>query len=433
MFRPSQALLYQQKRSLLSIHQPLPLSDKDAHKLLGLLKTSFRKHLDSEHGPPKSAMAGTSAKSGTPHMQGSRHTTQHFQSILTNPLIAKPQVTRGRPLPMDIFTHAVAKGMMTLESATNCLWMEQKRIRAAPFANVREGMKISGAGLVVLKWVMSNGWAEDLSFLANERFTGIFMYFLVAEGLQDVLWKWMMKYLTSNLEKIQTELRQRGMSGSLNVVFKSFLRQLSKAETRDSVCLDNAYLQLGRACTILEDLGFQNDDRDVLIAHAQKYLVGATIEGHSVRPQASEKAYATLLDTLPGKLMFHVGSEIQMAHLLLLHPTQPSVESALDVLSSWHELQEKATVSTPDLRGSNQLDIPAGTIRGVSSTTMGINLGFDATKFLLDKDRIAEADWVMKFLRETFPKELGEARQKELDVAAAEASSLEFLDSLRLT
>lgn len=81
---------------------------------------------------------------------------------------------------MDTFTKAVAKGIMTLDSATTCLRMEQKRLNDS-------GIKDSGAGLVVMKWVVSNGWADDLSFLTNKNFTGIFMYFLVAEGLQDVM------------------------------------------------------------------------------------------------------------------------------------------------------------------------------------------------------------------------------------------------------
>lgn len=195
------------------------------------------------------------------------------------------------------------------------------------------------------------------------------------------------------------------------------------AEATYSSCLDNAYLQLGKAYSFLQSIGFRQSDIDVLIASTQKYLIEMTINGRSIRPPASEDAYTKFLDTLPGKLVDSIGYEIRMAHILLLHPTQPTVESALEVLSSWDNLQT---------RGYRQLDKTSREMIGVSANTRGINLGFDATKFLLDQDRISEADWVMNFLRNTFPKELGETRQKELDEAAAEASSLDFLDSLRL-
>lgn len=219
------------------------------------------------------------------------------------------------------------------------------------------------------------------------------------------------------METIQAELRTKTFRSSKNP-----LLQLVMAEAKCS-CLDNAYLQLGKAYSFLQSIGFKQSEVEVLVVSAQKYLVDVTIHGRSTRPQASEEAYTTFLDTLPGKLLHSVGYEISIAHLILLHPTQPTVEPALEVLSSWDSLQTRGYLR-PDLKSSERV--------GISAATSGINLAFDATKFLLDHERLSEADEVMNFLRKTFPKELGETRQKELDEAAAEASSLDFLDSLRL-
>ncbi|ERS97023.1 hypothetical protein HMPREF1624_06350 [Sporothrix schenckii ATCC 58251] len=112
------------KGMLPKIHHPLPLNEKSRKKLLDTLTTSFRKHLDREHGlgddhaesavaaakktvtqpSTKAADAPTAATPiGTPS-SSPRHrpTDRHLRAILSNPLFTYDQLASRPNLPPSV-------------------------------------------------------------------------------------------------------------------------------------------------------------------------------------------------------------------------------------------------------------------------------------------------------------------------------------------
>ncbi|KIH93657.1 hypothetical protein SPBR_04246 [Sporothrix brasiliensis 5110] len=239
------------KGMLPKIHHPLPLNEKSRKKLLDTLTTSFRKHLDREHGlgdehaessvaaatktvtqsSTKSADAATAATPiGTPS-SSPRHrpTDRHLRAILSNPLFTYDQlasrpnlrssVTKAVPAaaanapgiltaaplssalahpstthaetaqrdPMDIFDWAVARGLMTTKRAAGCLLAKRREAVQSSHALAKTFMADTGAGLRVLQWLRASGLERDLSFVADTQFTSVLVQFLAAEPAMEAV------------------------------------------------------------------------------------------------------------------------------------------------------------------------------------------------------------------------------------------------------
>jgi hypothetical protein len=427
MLRPSPTLA--SRLGLKSIHKPLPLNNRDAHKLLGLLQSSFRKHLEAEYGASNSTVEDKSTNSSPPKSPITRpdprqhYADRHFEALLSNPLFTSPIVPKSDTVdPHDMFDSRVAAGTMNLDYATQYLNTFYPTRDIYSIKSAWQGLKKSGAGSRVLKWLLSSGSYNDLEFLEHVAFTQIMLRFLVVEDLQDMAWEWVTRSFikssspstTKKPLAINSTLQER-LAGDSRFPLAAYVR----AELHDGTGMESACALLGKASSYLEESGFLRSQRDWIVSSAQLIVVEHHLSRHSTTASVSEEAFQTLLTTLPGRLGRRKSFEYQMAHLLLLHPTKPSANPALEVLSKWQPASDVS--SAYEITAARKLQKERSTV---------IKLGLDLAHFLLEHNRMSEADWVMDFLRSNFPIALGESQKRALSDATAEASSLDLLGAL---
>ncbi|PVH87298.1 hypothetical protein DL98DRAFT_510160 [Cadophora sp. DSE1049] len=427
MFRPSQSLLFRPMPALnkLKIHHPLPLNPRESKQLLNLLTASFRQQLDTEH--PQFRIDGTTNTSRE-HQSTRRSrrssfsdektpTDRHMHSLLTNPLFNIFPENRNSNVvfsrdPMDIFSQAVAKGMMTTSYAKACLTAKKVQIVRSSVLNVRDGMKDSGAGLKVLKWLVSSGTTNNTEFLKDVAFVKIMMEYMVAEGLQEAAWKWVKKSL-DKLPRLPLLFGEEFSRAQKEIVGPLLL--LVRAEAADSgspTSLDAAYMGMSRAAGYLG--GLSTPEVNKILGPPGWFLIRASVMPQSSRPPPSENAFESFLSLIP---VITKSPARYFAHLSLLHPTSPNPELALDYIRSIvSKSGQKRSRSKP----------------ATESDHHNIQLGLDTANFLLQHHRYSEADEVMEFLRSHYPKQLGIKEMRQLEQAKAEASSLELLERLGL-
>ncbi|KAG4435680.1 hypothetical protein IFR05_008846 [Cadophora sp. M221] len=428
MFRPSQSLLFRPMPVLnkLKIHHPLPLNPRESKQLLNLLTTSFRQQLDSEHPQFRDSTAITSLNHHTSRRSRrsslSDHertpTDRHMHSLLTNPLFnlslesGDSNVVLSKD-PMDIFNKAVANGMMTTSDAKACLAAKKSQIVRSSVLSVRDGMKESGAGLQVLKWLVSSGTTNRTDFLEDIAFMKIMMEYMVAEGLQEAAWKWVKRSL-ENFSKVLLLSGEDFVAAQKEVVGPLLL--LVKAEAADSTSptsLDAAFMTMSRAAGYLG--GLSTSEMTRILGPPGWFLIRATVMPRSTRPRPSESAFESFLSLIP---VISKSPARYLAHLSLLHPTKPNPDLALDYIRSIN-----ASMSKKNARQSKA---------ATESDHHNIQLGLDTANYLLVQHRYTEADEVMEFLRTHYPKQLGIKEMRQLEQAKAEASSLELLERLGL-
>jgi hypothetical protein len=435
MFQSTQCLKFRTIASLghLKIHPPLPLTPRESTQLLNLLTTSFRRQLDLEHGAIGSEADASDKASATvssfklaprKHRRHSQSksdarfpTDRHLHSILTNPLfknVEKKSNSSSQQLrdPMEIFDEACAKGFMKLEYAAACLKAKKRMIMKSSALSVRDAMKSCEAGSKTLKWMFSSGAANDSLFLEDEAFSEILVEFLVAEGLQSVIWTW--------LETLFSKISSKGTKPATISPMKDaagLLYFLVKAETSGFVSLDNAFRSLGRAENTLSRL--RCEFRSVL-KRSGDYLYWTIVHQHTSRPASSPETFDLFLSILP-RLSFR--SKTAWSNLILYHPTKPDAKPALKCLEQAKKIA--STASDPEaqrvlLRENNYSD------------SRTIYLGLHTARFCLERDQHTKAHWVMNFLQETYGKQLGLSQKDLFEQVQAEASSLELLNSLDL-
>jgi hypothetical protein len=404
----------------LKIHQPLPLNPRESQQLLNILTTSFRQHLDREHPPFRTDNAAR------PHPQNptaskprrrrnsdftAHPTDQHLHSLLANPLFSlSPGGKESKSDPMEIFDQAVAKGMMDTQYAYTCLIKVKRDIIQSPVLNIRDGMKESGAGLKVLKWLVSSGTANNNEFLKHKGFPGLLMQFLVAEGLQEASWTWIKRALEGrpDINKLEGFARLEARQQAI----QPLMLLLSAEAMGTAVSLDNAYLCLSRAAGYFKSASII--EMRPFLGPPGLFLVHSTIFG--THEPSNESNFESFLSLVP---VISKDSEYYFAHLNVLHPTKPTPDFALNYLL-------KHMDSSPE-----SLQAIDGTAESKQNRSQ-IQFCLDTAKLLLETKRFGEAHWVMDLLRTHYPRQLGVEESRQLEQAKAEASSLELLEGLSL-
>ncbi|KAH8808185.1 hypothetical protein F5884DRAFT_359737 [Xylogone sp. PMI_703] len=420
MFRPSQSNLFRLVPALqkFDIHPPLPLNPRESQQLLNLITTSFRHHLDEEHGKIPKAW-GDRSHSGKEHARPRRRsfsdaegrpTDRLMHSILTNPLFAytkdKGTMTGSARDPMEIFDEAVAKGLMNIQWAHTCLVAKKREITGSPALSIHEAMRESGAGLKVVKWLMASGTANDITFMEkNESFTELLMEYMVVEKLQDVAWVWVKKALAraSQLPELTSENRHDAERVKLRREICTPLLMLVKAEARTALSLDNAYKCIASASQHLA--GMTTTQMRAALSPAGLFLTHQTLLEPSRHQAAFPETFDSFLSLIPA---FASDVPYYSARLHLRHPVNPRADLALRILKS----KQKSSFQ--------------------DENTKIIRLGVDTARFLLGHDQYDDARWVMNYLSTKFPKELGIEETKIIERARAEASNLELLEGLSL-
>ena len=307
---------------------------------------------------------------------------------------------------MKVFDLALAKGMMNLQYARACLNAKRRDIIQSPILSVREGMKESGAGLKVVKWLISSGTANNNDFLKDTAFATALMEYVVAEGLQEIVWKWITRAF-QDIPRCWT-IRETMLHMKTRREIIGPLYHLIRAEASESTSLDAAYICLSRAAGYFKG-EIAPRMRDVLVTPG-RFLVEEATKLNSDRPPPSPSAFESFFSLVPTLLS---RPYYQLAHLSLYHPSKPNADRALAFLR-----QGKYAHPAYSMR------------RGADTRT--IHLSLDTAKFLLEHEQYDDAEWVMIFLREKYSRELGIKEREQFAQVRAEAFSLQLLERLSL-
>ncbi|KAK1488562.1 hypothetical protein CABS01_02192 [Colletotrichum abscissum] len=323
------------KNAIPSIHQPLPLSSKQSKKLLNVLKTSFRKNLDKEHGFAPETTDLSAAKATSLTHSPSRPTDQHLRSILSNPLFKigaqlgnVPSTSSSPRDPMDVFDEAVSRGMMTNRAAQGCLKAKRLQILQSSTLSVEDSMAASAAGLRVVQWLRSSGQERNLEFLADVGLSRELLTFMVAEGLEEVAWTWADRL-------VRGEGPADGSSQIVGFLVANLVRAKSRLEDRS---LDTAFSTMLRAETTWKT----NSQLPQILWQPFRHLSWeATVDAWK-RPLPSAPLYESFARTATYQRPLIKTIRLDRAHLDLHHPTNPDHTGALAVLR-WF-LEDRGTL-----------------------------------------------------------------------------------------
>ncbi|PNY29142.1 Uncharacterized protein TCAP_00939 [Tolypocladium capitatum] len=367
-------------------HEPPSLSKQQSQKLLDGLKASFRNQLNIEYGQASdNSIAPT--KLATEVLQ-LRHSVAslHLKSILSNPLFSyERESSSAQPLlspsaiakrdPMDVFDHAVARGMMTLKAATGCVVAKRQRLSApGSFTD----MSSSETAARIVRWLRSSGAESDLKFLDNQQFIRALTPFLIAEGLEGVAWEWITRTVDDGSGTLNHELRAQRAS----YVLAELVRTKSQPQYGN---LDAAI-----STTLEAEQRFQKSPLlpDVLISPWRSVSWLSTVEAYS-RKAPSEKlfdAHMATADLLPRAFT------VEKAHLHLYHPTHPDHTPALRFFNDRKNLRKLVQSLRPD-----KLDLAK--LKGMGIIPWIAFLGHDTVNHLTQSGRSQEAEDVTELLR----------------------------------
>lgn len=393
------------KGFLPQIHHPLPLNYRESQQLLNSITTSFRKHLDKAH--PLQPQDASSSVSRASRLQTAvlnpkealheqRPTDLHLNTILSNPLFARPKRINERSLQastateranaedvqafveksMYIFESAVAKGLMTPERAAGFLASIAQKINAQPALALEKRCLLgdTGAGLKVVQWLRASGQDHSLEFLDRTVLINRLAPFLFAEKLEEVMWNW--------LARLGAHIAASPADEAKRVALSNLMDQISLVRDKDglTVPLDEKLTSFLR---MNETLPLEN----------------SAIE-RSIRTNWARLSWASTVDAWkwpkPSAPLFerfiNVGrpwnKPLDIAHLELHHPTSPDHSSAVQYLHDDTRMQaiaERVKSSTSDRLPRRVVSLGNDTI--------------DRLKFL---GQIDEASWVSEFLSRTF-------------------------------
>ena len=186
------------------LHKPLPLSVRESQKLLTLLNDSFKRNLDRRYPPG---------------LADSEHSPDdHFKALLKSPLFdsngiqnSSQSIKRSERRhdafkvqdmvlsvkePVEYFRKQVAIGAANMLSAKLALNNQMKKALASPFVDVKDSVRSSEIGSVMVNWLWSSGQYERLDFIRDRGFVARLMPFLVAEAQYKPIWEWLQRART---------------------------------------------------------------------------------------------------------------------------------------------------------------------------------------------------------------------------------------------
>jgi len=378
------------------------MSKQESQRLLDLLKESFRNTLDyelgllpgsrSQPGPLKmpalsylpghtSSLRSSHNDDGSSRPKGSIHATdQHLHDILTSPFFNPSQIsstsTGPATNPWDthkvLFEKAVSRGLMTLDRAHGFLLVVRGAVKQSSFISLSEGLKTTGAGTLVLRWLRDSGQLRTLSFLQNRRFTVTLVQFLVAEGKDNVVLEWLRRSTEPSVAELQGFEASTGCHTSvlLNALVGSKFGQVE---------LEGAYDVFLKAEDMLKHEGSWNKEvgGKAWITLAQETTMNSW--KHSLPPVQLFEPFVAAGDELRPPTTLR-------AHIDLYHPTKPSSDLAMSLLSD-----EKNWI--PRVKAPSSVDQFMRRI---------VWLGIDTVQHLMKVDRMGEATQLLTLLNKYY-------------------------------
>ncbi|TFB00513.1 hypothetical protein CCMA1212_007970 [Trichoderma ghanense] len=379
-----------------SYHEPPSISKQQSQKLLDGLKASFRSQLDREYGRSSSDSAAKpgDAAAADPQSSTTRRrsaATLHLKSILANPLFSYDTTKQNAAAaaaashlpkalwvpdrdPMDVFDHAVSRGMMTLKAATGCLVAKGQQMGegSSPVAAA------SDTALRVVRWLRSSGAESNLQFLDRPAFVQALAPFLVAEKMEGIAWEWITRTMNEPANDISEEQRIARAS--------SLLSQIVRIKSQSHYGNLDAAIQ---AILEAEQL-FQHSPLlpKLLVQPWRSVSWLSTVEAYS-RAMPTEKLFEAHMATaqrLPRPF------PVETAHLHLHHPTHPDHAPAMRFFNDKKKLRKLVQALGPE-------KVNLAKFTGMGTIPWIAFLGHDTVNHLQQSGRSEEARGITNILR----------------------------------
>ncbi|KAI1386787.1 uncharacterized protein F4822DRAFT_411228 [Hypoxylon trugodes] len=332
------------KNLLPKIHQPLPISRRDSQQLLESITTSFRRNLDEEHPwehgnepvsqnsipqsrkPTASTFINSNSSSPSPASTDisnrQRPTDRHLRAILSNPLFAHQNNKKSpaaRRSQLDVFDHAVARGLMTPRRAAGFLAKVRSEIVGESEDDIRLGMADSGAGLRVVQWLRASGLENNLQFLSDPVLFPALIPFMYAEGLEEVAWHWMARIGTRD----EADEIKDAQFAVLSSLLYAIMKQTNTSYSGLKTSLDPSYEAVIRANDILPKKNVTLKSlKDIWVDLSWASTVFA-----SERPKPSAHLFESFV-----KIGRPLKMRLDLAHLELHHPLTPNHFAAVQFM-----------------------------------------------------------------------------------------------------
>ncbi|MCJ1385644.1 hypothetical protein MMC17_008767 [Xylographa soralifera] len=394
------------------IHPPLSLNYRDSQKLLTLLTTSFRAHLDQEHG--KIGSSKTSA------------TDVHLQSVLDNPLFSISPHSRlhsryggieknghgSARIPEGVeglhsnavehFEEHVRSGTASIDLAKLCLQTYLKGFRGvgARRVDLKLPSKVSG---IMLQWLWSSGLEGNLNFLRDSKFVALIVPFLLVDGRDRHVYDWLLRLRSeltgSSLSTFEDSFIRDNFRMQANIVHNMIASEANYGSGLNSAIREflrnvgstsewfNTFPDLLRART-------SNFNTRWALQRAGDYIVRrlALLPTTSAVDLVGYERLLQRIESWSGNVSF------DRAQLALLHPVAPNPLLSLQYIRK--EMQDATHIYTPRQK------------------SQAINLCFGTSEILLSKGQHMDARWILNFVRKTFPQEIGNL-EHSLETAAS--------------
>ncbi|KAL8662097.1 MAG: hypothetical protein Q9202_004989 [Teloschistes flavicans] len=409
-----QHLSHNWKNLISKIHKPLPLDRRESQKLLGVLNSSFQRHLD-RHYPQ-----GLAGSEQSPDL--------HIDSLLKSPLFGTSRVRRrlsyprkddnirmdtshARDMkfaleePVEYFKHQVSTGSATLASANLALVNQTNKALASVYLDPKESMKASGIGSVMINWLWSSGQYEDLDFLNDQIFVTRLMPFLIVEGQYKPVWRWLQHARNALAQNNPAQLQGSDIFLRKN---RHLWWALTKSERRYGQGLQSAMqmFMTGYRSMELSKPAISVHDLQSIFARAGQYLVWDFSYEHPSSPL--EDAVIEEFDRSVGKWAHGLWGEYNRALIRISHPRQPNTAPALSLLAKIQSSEIQV------IRPNQRLFV--------------LRIGLKTVEVLLEQGSFPEAASLMKTLQTGFPSELGlnteSPARTETEQSVVRASSL---------
>lgn len=334
-----------------ALHPQLPLSRKESLRLLTALKTSFRRQLDEAHPPhgssdgsPQSGKTGDATiapdRSQGPHSSSAAFADTHMASVLTNPLLVQgkgvtnpDEITVRRALqqnpakdPMELFDEYRERGHATVPIAAACLEYFKKYVDALPEEPRKSAVEKTTAGKRTLRWVWHSGIYRSEDFVTDLRLADLMVPFILKEGSEEYLWKWLALDVAGNNAKVPRKDLSPGKAKMYPYRWKALIiRNIVVTQIQGSESFDQALKTLFRAVEL-------NDFSSIPMSTVKVAMMRGLRRDSARRRMTNGDLYDRLID-LQGSEMFNNEAKITLdyttAWLYLEHPTKPSSLPAL--------------------------------------------------------------------------------------------------------
>ncbi len=276
---------------------------------------------------------------------------------------------------MDAFEEQVSQGRADIGTAYSHLRNQYKSCYASPAATAREAMQSSGAASTIVQWLWSSGKEDTGEFLRSRKFVSLLVRFLVAEGQQSRVIRWL--YRCNNNEKTPIS----SLHGfDTDRITTSLFEVLIEAETK-YYGLESTIALFNRIIAGLQSSESTESSVNALAIRGAWALIKLVLR----LPKAAKLDYSIFRPFLATMRQFRADA-LLTAQICIYLQERPY---PLPALRHFQSMSAQATVN-----------------KNTSQRPHMVLLGLRAAELFFQGGHQTEALWIMDFLQRNFAQEL---------------------------